>query len=957
MVTKLFYDALAEQFNQLNAIINTIPHPMALISKEYQYLAINNIYVELFDASLDYILGHSVAEFCGQSVFETEIRPRLDRCLSGETVQHEVRMHLPGKGMRWMSMEYFPYREKSSRQITGVISHGLDITERKQHEQILAACLRLSEGAASCSLKDLLQTFLDQAEMLTGSKAGFFHFLEPDQATLSLQVWSTNTLAHMCETEGKGLHSPVNKAGVWVDCIRQRRAVIHNDYRNLPHRKGLPEGHGPMIRELVAPIIRQNKIAAVVGLGNKETDYTANDIDILSELTEVAWDIVLRKQAEDELSRSEARLKKAQRLAHIGSWELDLLKNRLLWSEEVYRIFETLPENYIPSYDSFLNDVHPEDRQMVHEIFQSALNNKTPYAVDHRILLKDGRIKFVHEQCEIYYDPQTTPVRCIGTIQDITARKQTEAALETTRKEFITVLDGIDSTIYVADLDTHKILFMNRYMKKLFGGDFTGELCWTVLGEKTRPCSFCNKKKLLDPNGKPTGVRVWEGTHPVTSRRNIYHDRAVKWVDGRMALLQIATDVTQLREMEARQIQYERRLQYANKMEAIGTLAGGIAHDFNNILFPLIGYAEMLKQDIAPGGPSHEYIDEIMRAAHRSRDLVQQILTFSRRTDRQMKPIRLQEILAEAIKLLRASIPSTIAIQPQIDEQCELVLADPTQIHQIVVNLATNAYHAMASSGGRLKLTLKQIRLEPDLYDFTDLAPGDYALINVSDTGSGIAGEIIDKVFDPYFTTKGKGEGTGLGLSIVRGIVGNCSGDVRIYSEPGKGTEVHVYLPVITSKEEIAEAAPPQPVTGGSERILLVDDEPAIVNMEEKMLERLGYHVTKYTASLKASEAFKADPQGFDLVMTDMTMPQMTGIQLAKEVKTIRPDIPVIICTGFSEELSDERYKIHNIQGVVNKPVLGRDMAEAIRKALDEIKAGRKPKTSRKKAPAYEKSA
>ena len=384
------------------------------------------------------------------------------------------------------------------------------------------------------------------------------------------------------------------------------------------------------------------------------------------------------------------------------------------------------------------------------------------------------------------------------------------------------------------------------------------------------------------------------------------------------------------------EIRMEVKLRQSQKMEAIGTLAGGIAHDFNNMLFPLMGYSEMLKDDLPADSPLQSHVDEIIRAALRSKDLVKQILAFSRQGDQEIKPIKLQPIVKEALKLLRSSIPTTISIQQDIDPGCGIIVADPTQVHQIVMNLATNAYHAMEATGGRLKVHLKQERLEPGQSLLPELVPGEYALLTIADTGIGIGKDIMDKIFDPYFTTKETGKGTGLGLSVVQGIVKSCDGDIRIYSEPGKGTEVHVYLPIMAPKGVDIQTDPSEPIQSGTEKILLVDDEATIVKMEQQMLERMGYRVTIRTGSVDALEAFKANYDAFDLVITDMTMPNMTGIQLAEAIKKIRPEIPVILCTGFSHQINKEKSKALGIQGYVMKPVIKREIAEVIRKVLDD---------------------
>ncbi|MCP4118091.1 MAG: PAS domain S-box protein [Desulfobacteraceae bacterium] len=381
----------------------------------------------------------------------------------------------------------------------------------------------------------------------------------------------------------------------------------------------------------------------------------------------------------------------------------------------------------------------------------------------------------------------------------------------------------------------------------------------------------------------------------------------------------------------------EKRLLQAQKIEAIGTLAGGIAHDFNNMLYPLIGYAELLKDDLPLESPSQHHIDNILHAALRARDLVKQILVFSRQGEQAVKPMKLQPVVKEALDLLRSSIPATIEIQHEIDPGCGVVIADPTHIHQIVMNLATNAYQAMEETGGRLRVTLGRCRLEAGPLILSGLSPGDYAILTVADTGAGIEKDIQDKLFDPYFTTKEQGKGTGLGLSVVQGIVKSCNGDIGVYSEPGRGTEVRVYLPMVMESKVEKPDDQVQAIEGGTEKILLIDDEEHIVHMEQQMLTRLGYRITAKTASIEALEAFKACPDAFDLIVTDMTMPGMTGFELTMEIKRIRPDIPVILCTGFSDPMIEEKSRALGIGMVLLKPLVRREIAQAIRGVLDKF--------------------
>jgi PAS domain S-box-containing protein len=382
--------------------------------------------------------------------------------------------------------------------------------------------------------------------------------------------------------------------------------------------------------------------------------------------------------------------------------------------------------------------------------------------------------------------------------------------------------------------------------------------------------------------------------------------------------------------------QNEVRLQEAQKMESVGNLAGGIAHDFNNILFPIIGLSEMLMENFPTHGMEYENMQHILKAAERGSDLVQQILAFSRQSEHEMSPLRLQHILKEVLKLIRATIPANIEILQDIQRDCGLIMGDSTQLHQVVMNLMTNAYHAVEETDGKISVQLAEVRVD----DSTGVAgkPGPYARLSVSDTGCGIDREFMDRIFEPYFTTKKKGKGTGLGLAVVYGIIREHGGDIKVHSEVGVGSTFHVYLPLMKKTFERKSDTKMERPQGGRERILLVDDEEAIILLLKQVLNRLGYRVTSFVSSVEAFDSFRTDPDGFDLLFTDMAMPHMTGEDLVRKILTIREDIPVILCTGYSERISRKRAHEIGIKGFLNKPISKSEMARMVRKVLDEAK-------------------
>jgi PAS domain S-box-containing protein len=402
-----------------------------------------------------------------------------------------------------------------------------------------------------------------------------------------------------------------------------------------------------------------------------------------------------------------------------------------------------------------------------------------------------------------------------------------------------------------------------------------------------------------------------------------------------IGLIGISRDISDLKKNENEKKELQERLIQAQKMESIGTLAGGIAHDFNNILGAILGYAEMVQGESPVGTRTREDIDQVVKASLRAKELVKQILAFSRQTDFEPRELQPALIIEEAVKMLRPSLPTTIDIQQDIDSEVGVILADPIQIHQILTNLTTNAFHAMEETGGTLSISLKNKELTPvNLISEPDVQPGLFVQITVGDSGSGIAPDIKDKIFDPYFTSKETGKGTGMGLSIVHGIVNNCGGFISFQSELGEGSTFQVFLP-IAEKQEVGGIVVDQQVQIGKDRILFIDDEKILTELGKTMLERLGYHVTVCNSSLEALAVFHNQPSQFDLVITDQTMPDMTGADLARRMIQIRPDIPIILCTGYSSIISEEEAKLIGIQEFAFKPLSMKDLSVLIRKVLE----------------------
>jgi CheY-like chemotaxis protein len=380
----------------------------------------------------------------------------------------------------------------------------------------------------------------------------------------------------------------------------------------------------------------------------------------------------------------------------------------------------------------------------------------------------------------------------------------------------------------------------------------------------------------------------------------------------------------------------EKELRQAQKMEAIGTLAGGIAHDFNNILAAIMGYTELAAFQAPEESPVHQNLERVIVSTKRAKNLVRQILTFSRQTDQEIQPVQMKIIIREALKMLRATLPSTIEFQSEIVAKSDYIFADPTQIHQIMMNLCTNAAHAM-ESGGILTVRLEEYLIDAENHDFyPEVTPGPFIRLIVKDTGSGIDERIIERIFEPFFTTKEPGKGTGMGLAMIHGVVKSCEGAIRVKSEIGKGSEFHVLLPKYEGDPDQLEESVPERILPGKERVLFVDDEKTLVTLAEEGLQRMGYHVHLETDSQKALEKFRNNPEQFDLIITDQTMPKLTGIELSRAMLDIRPDIPIILYSGMLGEISPKKIKEVGIRGFLSKPLLLKQLSLAIRHVLDK---------------------
>jgi len=511
--------------------------------------------------------------------------------------------------------------------------------------------------------------------------------------------------------------------------------------------------------------------------------------------------------------------------------------------------------------------------------------------------------------------------------QRVVERNRATRALEASEEKYRELVDNMLDVVFALDA-AGNIVFTSPSMKALFGY-LPEEIEGRWINEFTHPEDQPRIKSLfpdlLKGQETPLEFRIVTKTGDIRwvriSSRPVLREEEPAGITGSM------TDITESKRLQE-------QLQQAQKMEAIGTLAGGIAHDFNNILTAIIGYTELSLLDINENTRARSNLEQVLDAGARAKALVSQILTFSRQSKQERKPVILQAIVKEAITFLKATLPSTINIVQEIQKKQATVTADSTQIHQVLMNLCTNAAHAMAEKGGVLFVGLEEQELkEGETSSDLDFKPGRYAKIIVRDSGHGMDQGTLDKIFDPFFTTKKPGSGTGMGLSVVHGIVRSHGGYINVSSEPNQGSEFQVLLPLLPD-EPRAETVQTRPLPHGQGRVLFIDDEPPLAELAQQMLESLGYETIVKTNSLDALELFQQNPAAFDVVVTDMTMPKMTGLSLARELVDIRSDIPIILCTGFSEAIHQDAIQRAGIREVLMKPIPIRDLGEALKRAM-----------------------
>ncbi len=769
-----------------------------------------------------------------------------------------------------------------------------DITERKRMEEALVNSEKRFRQLADSALEGLF--IYDETGIML-------------DANLSLLKMSGYGYGEVVGKDVMGFVSP--------ESLEQVRGFMRSDYEGprevLMRRK---DGTSLLIEVHGRPILHEGRQARVVAVR----------------------DISERKRMEEALKKSEAMYHMITQNMSDTLWLMDM-NLRTIWvspSVEKKR-----------GYGLAEIQTMPLERQLTPESLRTVLavasEELTPERLHRRGLdisrnmdlefcRKDGTTYWSEARFTVIRDREGTPVGVLGVGRDIEERKQAERALRHSEERFSKAFHMSPAPTTINTFDEGRYVDMNDSFLRLLGygrEDLVGHRLSDLPIWADREDHRALFRRL-----KTEGWVRGQTLHLLTKNgelKDVLASCEIIMLNDRRFVLSICYDVTEQRRLES-------QLRRSQKMEAVGTLAGGIAHDFNNILGAVIGYTEIAQRESGLSPRLKRHLEQIHKAGERATQLVQQILTFSRQAEERPQPIRIRPIIKEALHLLRASLPTTILIRQDIRAEHDLILADPTQIHQIMMNLCTNAAHAMREGKGELT-----IRLAPAEVGDRDARPdphglnaGRYLVLTVGDTGAGIDPGIIDRIFDPFFTTKKPGEGTGMGLAVVHGIVKNCGGAVTVKSEPGKGAEFNVYFPLLPEETEGGTCSDAMAdIAGGTESLLFIDDEEALVQVGSELLAGLGYKVVGRTSSQEALELFRARPDRFDLVITDLTMPILTGVDLVREIRRIRPGMPVILCSGFNETMTREKAMELGVDEFILKPIVFQHIAPAIRRVLD----------------------
>ncbi len=978
-------EALRSKDRELQLIVDSGPTLISYVDADGRYRWVNQTYVSLFGLANEQVRGRLVREVLGESAWGV-IQPYVKKALAGEVTAYENELTLQMGGKRWLLATYTPDRDEAGR-VRGFVVHALDIGERKKAEASLLREKTFTDAIID-SLPGVFYLFNEQGrflrwnknfELVSGYSAeemarirplDFFRGRDKQLVADTISKIFANGQATVEANffSKSGTPTPFFFTGTRI-VFEQTPCVVGMGV-DIAERKNAEEKLRGFAADLQAvnASLRDSRRAAL----NLMDDALAARRTAEQASLELEREAAEREHIQEALRASEEKYRAIVETANEGIWAVDADRRTTYMNEKMAEMLGYSREEALgKSWKDFVGE---EARALSNENLEKRRRGEAG-SYEYKLIRKDGSALWTLVNARPRFDKAGNFLGTISLLTDITERKRMEESLHrqtlelqeltktlerrvkkrtqelaklnenllaeiAERLRLVAAVEQADEGIAITDT-SGRIDYTNpafektsgRKGKRLLGTSYYDLLIGEASDEQSR--------KIIQD--KVLAGEAWTGHLRRKTGDRPDHELQVSFTPIRdqagavTNFLAVERDVT----TETRLQQNLRQLQ---KIEALGTLAGGIAHDFNNLLNPIFINAELALLDAPPDGRIQQYLQIVLQAAERGKELIKQIITFSRQKEKEQKPLKVEPLVKEALKFLRSSLPRTIEIRESIQKETSYILADPTQIHQVVINLCNNSAYAMREHGGVLEVSLKEAEVDEDMSLLhPGLKPGPYLRLAVADTGTGMTREVMERAFDPFFTTKKPGEGSGLGLALVHGIVKDHGGAISVYSEPGKGATFNVYFPRIKAEGPALDVSNAPPARAeGHKRILFVDDETVQVKSVQNMLERLGYEVVAKTESKEALDAFRKDPLSFDLVVTDQTMPQMTGVELAEAILRIRPDVPIVLCTGFSELVDANGAAKKGICQFLMKPFSIREMGETVRQALE--KNGRRQK-------------
>jgi len=926
--------ALKESEEHYTSFINAHNDLMFIKDSKFRYIVVNRAVCKFYKKSKEELLGKDDFDIMDITTAANCRNSDEAALKSGSLMTTEEII-----GSKIYEAYKFPLSLQNNEiGIGGIIR---DISERKHNEEALKTRIRISNYSYSHSLDDLLRYTLDETERITRSSIGFYHFVDDDQAKVKLQIWSTNTIKNKCSIEGMNLHYGISEAGIWVDCFHKRKAVIHNDYTSITHRKGMPNGHPEVIRVLTVPVIRDNKVKAILGIGNKPDEYTDSDVEIVSRLADLAWDIVERKRAEEALRDNEERYRLITENTADTITVYDLNLNCVYVSPSITKLFGyTMDEFPTIGLEKLLS---PESFQYMRFVYQFEMeleksgngNPNRKRIIELEEYRKNGSKIWVELSLSFIRDQAGRALNILSVSRDVTERKVSEQTL----LQLSQAVEQSPSVVIITDTKGNIEYVNNKFT------EVTGYLLYDVIGKNPRILKSGETpseeyKALWDTilDGKE-----WHGEfHNKKKDGSLYWESAtispIKDVNGKIiSFLALKEDITTQKQTEIEQKNLREQLLQAQKMESVGRLAGGVAHDFNNMLGVIYGHADLAMEDMKETDPLFRHMELIKSAAEKSANLTHQLLAFARKQPVAPKVVDLNDSISDMLKMLRRLIGEQIILAWLPGGDLWKISIDPSQIDQILANLCVNARDAISGNGQITIETANQKFDEKQCKIHTGYLPGEFVQITISDSGSGMDEETIKLIFEPFFTTKEIGKGTGLGLATVYGIVQQNNGFIDVQSSPGKGTSFRIFLPKLNyDADEVKTSVKTKMLRGNNEVVLIVEDQEEILEMTINLLENIGYKVLSSSSPNQAIEITSDYTGTIDLLITDVIMPEMNGKELSEKIQRRFPKIRTLFMSGYTDDILAPHGIMVDGMHFIHKPFLMKDFANKIREIIDK---------------------